>query len=97
MHAPAAQRPHRSLRRAARLSQAGAGKAHPQYATALGNLASALTQLDRPTEARPHLKRALSIHRKALGREHERTKAAASSLEACEAAISAASSRASER
>ena len=27
------------LRRAARLSQAGAGKAHPQYATALGNLA----------------------------------------------------------
>ena len=78
------------LRRAALLSKATTGAVHPQYATALSNLAGALTQLGRPSEAQPHLKRALSISRKALGKEHKRTKAAASSLKACQAAIKAA-------
>ena len=75
------------LRRAADISRDAAGKAHPAHATALGNLAGALSQLGRPAEARAPLKKALSINKKALGAEHGSTKAAAESLKTCEAAI----------
>ena len=56
------------------------GEEHPNYATALNNLAAGLEQEGLHAEARKHLKRALKINKKALGDEHQSTRDTASNL-----------------
>jgi CHAT domain-containing protein/tetratricopeptide (TPR) repeat protein len=57
-------------KRSVELAKARRGERHPQYATALTNLAELLRATNRLSEAEPLYRRALAIDEKSLGSEH---------------------------